>query len=61
MNTIYTISQTCRCCGKMFEVPSYYLIVPNYCDKCIVKLIKEGVVKPHVGRRETVEKQNTIF
>lgn len=46
----------CKCCGKTFTMPSYYVVVPNYCDKCIVELIKKGVIKPNVGRRETVEK-----
>lgn len=50
------IIQICRCCGKTFTMPSYYVIVPNYCDKCIAELIKKGVIKPHANRRETVKK-----
>lgn len=46
----------CKRCGKTFAMPSYYVVIPNYCDKCIIELIKIGEIKPHVNRRKTVEK-----
>lgn len=56
MKPIEMTRQTCRRCGKSFVIPSYYIVVPNYCDECIVKLIKEGVAKPYVSRRKATKK-----
>ena len=50
------VIQICECCGKTFRMPSYNIVVPRYCDDCVVKLIRKGVIKPHVGRRETIKK-----
>ena len=56
MNQIILEKFTCRRCGKEFNYPKFLIIVPNICDDCLSKLIKEGVVKPHVSRRKTAKK-----